>query len=156
MNDKIGFRKFLFVLPQKVYPTLYMWQWWIYIGCSATSLKHACLNQTYLPILMLKITNVHLLKQVWFIHLYSEFIRSDSKSMLEYLVVIQELSGLQKISVGWKGKFQMHENQSVGQGLDWVVWPGYSFWVFLTSRFAPPPLSSVDDHGWPLEDHMFW
>ena len=29
-------------------------------------------------------------------------------------------------------------------GLDWIVWPGYSFGVFSMSRFAPPALSSVD------------
>ena len=33
----------------------------------------------------------------------------------------------------------------LGQGLNWIVGPGYSFGVFLMSRFAPPALSSVDD-----------
>ena len=36
---------------------------------------------------------------------YSEFNRSDSKSMFEYLVVIQELSGLQKFQMGEKEIF---------------------------------------------------
>ena len=35
------------------------------------------------------------------------------------------------------------------QGLDWMVWPGYSFGV-STSRFATLALSSVDDPDWPV------
>ena len=30
-------------------------------------------------------------------------------------------------------------------GLDWIVGPGYSFGVFLTSRSTPQALSLVDD-----------
>ena len=30
-----------------------------------------------------------------------------------------------------------------GQGLDWIVGPGYSFGVFSASCFAPPPLPSA-------------
>ena len=33
----------------------------------------------------------------------------------------------------------------LGQSLDWIVGPGYSFGVFSMSRFAPLALSSVDD-----------
>ena len=34
------------------------------------------------------------------------------------------------------------------QGLDWIVWPEYSFAVFSTSRFAPASVDFFDGAGW--------